>query len=168
MVNMTTNGVKKHHKSTEPENHKIGYFLSIFRWASSKLCESITVAFTQNSSLYIEQCMTPFPFSQLWSLTRYLKPTTQELWLHLGHHFQILYPYPKAIMWQLMSELGKMFTSCWALCEWFDFSSMSYQPRRLALHYNNGNNYGIFSALPYCVGTVSLLDSGHTIHLLIQ
>jgi len=78
MVKKTTNGVKKHRKGTEPENHKIGYFLSIFRGASSKLCESITVTFTQNSSIYIEQYMAPFPFSQLfhivWELSHYWTP----------------------------------------------------------------------------------------------
>ena len=48
-------------------------------------------------------------FSQLWSLTRWFEPVTEELWLHLGCHFLHFMHVHKALsskMWLLLKE-------CW-------------------------------------------------------
>ena len=52
MMNNTPSGTKKYHKNA---NHKVarqpkGFSFFFFRQASSKLCDSFTIVFAQNSS----------------------------------------------------------------------------------------------------------------------
>ena len=73
-----------------------------FRWASSN-CIIHAAAF------YTEQSTSPFVFSQLWSLTRWFKPVTEELWLHLGCHFLHFMHVHKA----LSSKMWLSLKDCW-------------------------------------------------------
>ena len=55
------------------------FFFLLLRRASSNLCNSFTIVFTQNSLRAVHQ---PIAFSQLWSLMRWFNLVTEELWLH--------------------------------------------------------------------------------------
>jgi len=85
MTNNTPNGMKKHHKSTEPESYQTAKMF--LRRPSSKLHDPFTIVFTQNSTILHWAVYQPIAFSQLWSLTRWFKLVTEELWLHLRRHF---------------------------------------------------------------------------------
>ena len=53
-----------------------------------QICGTFHRGFTQNSSLFLhEQCTSPSFFCQVWSLMRWFKPLTEELWLPLRCHF---------------------------------------------------------------------------------
>jgi len=47
----------------------------------------------------------PIAFLQLWSLTKHFKPVTEELWLHLWHHFLHLYTAHKSLSNEMCSRL---------------------------------------------------------------
>ena len=53
MMNNTPTGVKNNHESTEPESQQTAFFFFyfFFRQASSKLCDTFTMVFAQNSSI---------------------------------------------------------------------------------------------------------------------
>jgi len=55
-----------------------------FRHAASWLSR---IGFCTKSCILLRAIHQPITFSQLWRLTRYLKPPTQELRLHLRHQF---------------------------------------------------------------------------------
>ena len=68
MTNNTPSGAKKHRKSTEPRSRQTAkmffFFFFFFRRASSKLHDSFTTVFTQNRSIFTEQCTSLSLFSR--------------------------------------------------------------------------------------------------------
>ena len=93
------------------------FFLSLFLQL-----DSIRTVFAQNNNILHYALHNPNAFSQLQSLIRHLKPSTQELWLHLQCHFQILYAKTvvAANFWTEKTDQVRM------LCEWLDFCPANY------------------------------------------
>ena len=54
------------------------FFFFSFRQASSNLCDSFTMVFRQNSSIFHWAVHQPITFSQLWSLTRHFKSAMEN------------------------------------------------------------------------------------------
>jgi len=79
MTNKTSSGAERNRESTEPESQKAVSFF--FRRVSQKLFE--------------DQCKMPLYHDKtvmtdshnIQSLLRCFKSSTQELWVHLSHHF---------------------------------------------------------------------------------
>jgi len=59
MTNNTPSGTKKHHESSKTRSHQTAKIFFFCRWASSKVCDSFTLVFMQNST---EQCTSPSLF----------------------------------------------------------------------------------------------------------
>ena len=78
----TPSSTKKQCKNTEPENRQMAFFFFFFWQASSNLRDSFTVTFAQNSSILHWAMHQPITLSQLWSLTKWFEPVTEQLWLH--------------------------------------------------------------------------------------
>jgi len=87
MTNKTPSGVKRHHESTEPKSHQTAkYFpFSLFFFRCKVVWLSHDGFFCMKQQLLHD----PFALPP-WSLTKHLRPTTQELWLRLWHYFLCL------------------------------------------------------------------------------
>jgi len=71
----------KHCESIEPESHQMAKMYFILLLFHSKLRDPLTIDFRQRNCILHWAVHQPIVFSQVWSLTKYLKPQTQELWL---------------------------------------------------------------------------------------
>ena len=86
MTNSTPSGAKMHRESTEPKSRQV-----FFRQANSNLCDSLTMVYAPNNSIFHWAVHQPIAFFQVWSHTRQFKPLTEDLWLPLRRHFIHMY-----------------------------------------------------------------------------
>ena len=120
MVNKTPSSTKKHH-----ESHQNRFSYSIFRQASSKIVWICHESFCSKQQHFTLSSPQPHHLS---STKRCWKSPTQELQLHLGCHFQILYARAKKVTWQLIFEVAGWLLwtmDCWA----FTRSKFTQKPR---------------------------------------
>jgi len=89
-------------------------FFFFFGQASSKLHDSFTIVFTQNSSILHRAVHQLVTYSQLWSLTRWFELVTEQLWLHLWHHF--VHFYTMKCNYLLFMKTGRV---CHPLLTWW-------------------------------------------------
>ena len=107
MMNSTPSGTKMHRESTEPKSRQV-----FFRQANSNLCDSLTMVYAPNNSIFHWAVHQPIAFFQVWSPTRQIKPLTEDLWLPLRRHFIHVYACAQTtkqrIVLHLLSNWGQM------------------------------------------------------------
>ena len=93
MANKIPNGTERHCESTESESHQVAKIFSFFFSRVVSNCMILSQWFLQKQQHFMLSSVLVYHFSQLQGLTRHLKSTIQELWLHLQCHFLPLCTY---------------------------------------------------------------------------